>query len=65
MTMMPEQTPDQNQFDLQGLVDQHRGQGLDLIDQHINPAFAKVLRVLGYDVDYVRGQGAYLKMPTP
>ena len=27
---------------------------------HVNPAFAKVLRIIGFDIRYVRGQGAYL-----
>ncbi len=47
-------------FDLQNLLDRYQGQELDLIAQHVNPAFAKVLRVLGYDIRYTHGQGAYL-----
>ena len=47
-------------FDLRQTIHAHEGQSLDLVDQHINPAFAKVLRILGFDINYVRGQGAYL-----
>jgi ornithine--oxo-acid transaminase len=32
----------------------------ELAEAHINPAFVKVLRMLGYDRRYVRGAGAYL-----
>lgn len=31
-----------------------------LLSDYVNPAFAKVLRIIGFDIDYVRGQGAYL-----
>jgi ornithine--oxo-acid transaminase len=47
-------------FDLQALLARHAGDALASIDRYVNPSFAKVLRVLGYDVNYVRGQGAYL-----
>ena len=44
-------------FDLAQELKQH-DDPLGLIDQHINPAFATVLRTIGFDVRYVRGQGA-------
>ncbi|MEX0777212.1 MAG: aspartate aminotransferase family protein [Phycisphaeraceae bacterium] len=47
-------------FDLKQLVADSDGRQLDLIEAHINPAFAKVLRTIGYDILYTRGQGAYL-----
>lgn len=47
-------------FDLKQTLESRRGDGLDLLEAHINPAMAKVLRIIGYDVNYVRGQGAYL-----
>lgn len=31
-----------------------------LAEKHINPAFVRVLRLLGYDKEYVRGAGPYL-----
>ena len=52
--------PDSDRFNLAALLEDRGGEALDLIDRHVNPSFAKVLRVLGYDVHYVRGQGAYL-----
>lgn len=50
---------DDNAFNLKALIDR-QGTGLDGIDRHINPAFAKVLRTIGFDINYVRGQGQYL-----
>lgn len=39
---------------------QHRGRAFDLHRRHINPVFAKMLRTIGFDKGYVRGQGPYL-----
>lgn len=47
-------------FDLAALVRDHEDQALPLIEQHINPAFARVLRTIGFDITYTRGRGAYL-----
>jgi ornithine--oxo-acid transaminase len=47
-------------FDLRQSLAVDNHQSLDLVEQYINPAFAKVLRILGFDVNYTRGQGAYL-----
>ncbi len=47
-------------FDLAAIVRDHEDQALPLIEQYINPAFAKVLRTIGFDITYTRGQGAYL-----
>ncbi len=47
-------------LDLQKLLDDQGSSELGLIEQHINPAFAKVLRILGYDIRYTHGRGAYL-----
>lgn len=47
-------------FDLAAMIDAHHGEILDLHAQHVNPAYAKVLRTIGFDVQYVRGEGAYL-----
>ena len=41
-------------------LDQHRGREYDLHSEHINPAFVKVLKAIGFDKGYVRGEGAYL-----
>ena len=47
-------------FDLSGLLADHQGNELALVEHHINPAFAKVLKILGYNIRYVSGRGAYL-----
>ncbi len=47
-------------LDLAAMLREHEDQTLPLIEQHINPAFAKVLRTIGFDITYTRGQGAYL-----
>lgn len=39
---------------------QHEGRQYDLHLKHINPAFVKMLRAIGFDKQYVRGEGAYL-----
>lgn len=46
-------------FDLRSALDAHPN-ALELFEQHVNPAFAAVLRTIGFDARYVRGQGAYL-----
>lgn len=47
-------------FNLNSLLQASEGRSLELIDRHINPVFAKVLRTIGFDVQYVKGQGACL-----
>ncbi len=47
-------------LDIEALLERTAGHPTDLLSQHVNPSFAKVLRTLGFDVDYVRGEGAYL-----
>ena len=47
-------------LDLEQMLHSERGQLAALAEAHINPAFVKVLRLLGFDKTYVRGQGAYL-----
>lgn len=48
------------EFDIKTLLEKRGGEAMGLLDRYVNPAFAKVLRTIGYDVDFVRGQGAYL-----
>lgn len=48
-----------NPFDLHSLLDANPDT-LGLHERNINPAFAGVLRTIGYDVAYARGEGAYL-----
>lgn len=46
-------------FDLQRVLDANPN-ALELFEQHVNPAFAAVLKTIGFDARYVRGEGAYL-----
>lgn len=47
-------------LDLQALLRQRRAERFELFDRHLNAPMARALRILGYDADYVRGEGAYL-----
>lgn len=44
-------------------LDDQRGRQYDLHSQHINPVFVKMLRTIGFDKGYVRGEGSYLFDP--
>jgi ornithine--oxo-acid transaminase len=46
--------------DFKGWLEQHHGTGFDLHQKHLNPAFVKMLRAIGFDRQYVRGEGCYL-----
>src|SRR5258706_1738528 len=41
-------------------LDQQQGRQYDLHSEHINPAFVKMLRTIGFDKAYTRGEGCYL-----
>jgi acetylornithine/succinyldiaminopimelate/putrescine aminotransferase len=47
-------------LDLQQFLARERDNWSVLEERHVNPALVKVLKLLGYDKKYVRGQGAYL-----
>jgi len=47
-------------FDILSILRGRAGENVELQEKHINPAFAKVLRTIGFDVSYVRGTGPYL-----
>ncbi|MFN2627095.1 MAG: aspartate aminotransferase family protein [Gaiellaceae bacterium] len=47
-------------FSLRDLVEAREGEDLDLWARTINPQFARVLRTIGFDRRWVRGEGAYL-----
>ena len=47
-------------FDIQQLMQRHAGEELELHERHVNPQFAKVLRTIGFDRQYVRGEGPFL-----
>jgi ornithine--oxo-acid transaminase len=45
---------------LRALLDQHAGEELDLYARTINPQFVRLLRTIGFDRRWARGEGAYL-----
>jgi ornithine--oxo-acid transaminase len=47
-------------LDLQALIAERQNDKFELFERHLNGPLVRVLRVLGYDADYVRGEGAYL-----
>ena len=47
-------------FDLQELIQSRNGENVALQRENINPQFARVLRLIGFDKIYVRGVGQYL-----
>ncbi len=47
-------------FDLREIMQRSQGKQLSLLSEYINPQMAKVLKTLGFDPVYVRGQGAHL-----
>src|SRR5215475_6504300 len=50
----------QSEPDYAELIQQHQGEQFDLHARHVNPVFVKMLRTIGFDKQYVRGEGAYL-----
>src|SRR5689334_13642064 len=46
--------------DFLGWLDEQQGRQYDLHAEHVNPAFVKMLRTIGFDKGYVRGEGPYL-----
>lgn len=60
---MDQQQPDDQpkmHEDFVGWLGQHKGRQYDLHREHINPSFVKMLRTIGFDKGYVRGEGCYL-----
>jgi len=47
-------------FDVDAALRAHRGEQLALHDAHLNPQLPRVLRTLGFDRTYVRGEGPWL-----
>ena len=47
-------------FDLNAELAAVRGQGYDLHSRFLNPQLPRTLHTIGFDKDYVRGEGAYL-----
>ena len=47
-------------FDLGAELAAVRGQGYELYSRYLNPQMPRALHTIGFDKDYVRGEGAYL-----
>jgi acetylornithine/succinyldiaminopimelate/putrescine aminotransferase len=47
-------------FDLSKLIEERKGDNFRLHAQHVNPQMARVLKTIGFDRFYVRGEGCYL-----
>lgn len=47
-------------FDLLALAAQRQSEKFSLFDRYLNSQMVRVLKTIGYDVDYVRGEGPYL-----
>src|SRR4051794_41929912 len=41
-------------------LEQHKGRQYELHSEHLNPVFVKMLKAIGFDKGYVRGEGCYL-----
>ena len=46
--------------DFHGWLEQQSGRQYELHDRHVNSSFVKMLRTIGFDKGYVRGEGCYL-----
>ena len=47
-------------LNIESLLSDAQGQNYKLHNEHINPAFTKALRTIGFDRNYVRAEGQYL-----
>ncbi len=47
-------------FDIETVLQERWGQNYSLHEQHVNPQFVRVLRTIGFDKVYRKGQGQYL-----
>lgn len=47
-------------MDIKGVIAEAEGKNYQLHSAYLNPVFAKILKIIGFDVVYVRGEGAYL-----
>ncbi len=47
-------------LDLAALLQDRQGENYTLHERYINPAFAKVLKIIGFDRVYTKGEGPYL-----
>ena len=45
-------------IDLDAIVAETRGKNFEIFEEHVNPVFVKVLRTLGFNRTWVKGEGA-------
>lgn len=57
---LSEAMPQAPMLDLRGLLLESQPKTLELHEQYVNPAFANVLKTIGFDKTFVKGEGAYL-----
>src|SRR5438874_12257181 len=56
----PHPAEDDDGVTLRELLEQHRGEELELYARTINPQFVRLLRTIGFDRRWARAEGAYL-----
>src|SRR5438270_7557823 len=56
----PHPAEDDDGVTLRELLEQHRGDELDLYARTINPQFVRLMRTIGFDRRWARAEGAYL-----
>lgn len=47
-------------FDLKSLIESRKGENYDLHEKYMNRTFVKVLRTIGFDKCFIKGDGCYL-----
>ena len=45
-------------------LDAQQGRQYELHERHVNPVFVKMIRTIGFDKNYVRGEGASARSPA-
>ena len=48
------------EFSLKALLSQRAGEGMQLYGRYSNPRFVQILKILGFDREWSRAEGAYL-----
>ncbi len=47
-------------LDINAILAETRGKNFELFEEYVNPVFVKVLRIIGFNRSWMRGEGAYL-----
>ncbi len=47
-------------LDINTILAETRGKNFELFEEYVNPVFVKVLRIIGFNRSWIRGEGAYL-----